>query len=100
MVTFYQDPLLLCTNAQLLAYLNVFVDDFIWLAQGLTHWRRHVRRTLFHDLDKVFRPLDKLESNHKKEVLSLKKLDKGDCSWYTCQVLLSWVVYTVHMLIT
>ena len=56
-----QDPLLLCTKAQLLEYLDTFVDDFLGLAQGPTHWRRHLRRTLLHALDKVFRTFEKLD---------------------------------------
>ena len=45
-------------KAKLLAYMDVFVDDFLGLAQGPWHRRRHVRRTLFHVPDKVLRPLD------------------------------------------
>ena len=54
---------LLCTNTQLSAYVDVFVDDFLRLLQVPTHRRHHVRCTLFHTLDKVFRPLDKLDPN-------------------------------------
>ena len=50
-----RDPYLRRPNAKLLAYVDVFVDDFLGLAQGTRHRRRHVRRTLFHALDKVFR---------------------------------------------
>ena len=53
-----RDPYLLRPNAKLLAYVDVFVDDFLGLAQGPRHRRHHVRRTLFHALDKLFRPLD------------------------------------------
>ena len=49
-----RDPYLWRPNAKLLAYVDVFVDDFLGLAQGPRHRRRHVRRTLFHALDKVF----------------------------------------------
>ena len=77
------DPLLFCTNAQLLAYVDVFVDDFLGLYQGPTHGHRHVHRTLFLDLYKMFRLLDKLYLTHRKEVLYLKKLDSGYCSWST-----------------
>ena len=43
-------------NSQLLQYVDVFVDEFLGLAQGPRHRRCHVRRTLFHALDKVFHP--------------------------------------------
>ena len=79
-------------KAKLLAYVDVFVDDFLGLAQGPRHRRRHVRRTLFHALDKVFRPLDRQDTKQRKEVLSKKKLEAGDCSWSTCQTMLGWVV--------
>ena len=90
-----RDPLLLHTNAQLLTYVEVFFDDLLGLVQGPTHWRHHLRRPLFHDLEKV--PLDNLEPTQRKEILSLKKLDAGDFSWSTCQILLGWMVDTVNM---
>ena len=90
-------PLLLRTNTQLFSYVDVFVDYFLGLAQGPTHRRHHVRRTLFHSLEKVLRPLDKLEPTQRKELPSLKKIDAGEYSWSTCKVLLSWVVDTVNM---
>ena len=34
-----RDPLLLCANTQLLAYVNVFMNDLLGLDQGLTYWR-------------------------------------------------------------
>ena len=83
----------------LLDYVDVFVDDFLGLAQGPRHCRRHVRRTLFHALDKVFRPLDQQDASQRKEVLSLKKLDAGDLSWSTCQTMLGWIVDLVNMTI-
>ena len=75
------------------------MDNFLGLAQGHRHRRRHVRRTLFHALDKVFRPLDWHEAKQPKEVLSLKKLEAGDCSWLTCQNMLGWFVYSINMTI-
>ena len=71
-------------NAKLLVYVNVFVDDFLGLAQGPRHRCHHVHRTIFHALDKVFRPLDRQDTKQRKEVLSIKKLEAGDCSWSTC----------------
>ena len=68
-VTLSQDTLLLRTNAQLLAYVEIFVDDFIGLAQGPTQRCYHVRRTFFHILDKVFRPLENTDPTQRKELL-------------------------------
>ena len=92
-----RDPYLRRPNAKLLAYVDIFVDDFLGLAQGPRHRRRHVRRTLFRALDKVIRPLDQQDAKQRKEVLSLKKLDVGDCSWSTCQTMLGWIVDSINM---
>ena len=78
-----RDPYFQRPNAKLLAYVDVFVDDFLGLSQGPRHRHRHVRRTLFHALEKVFRTLDRQDATQRKEVLSLKKLNAGDCSWLT-----------------
>ena len=99
LVPLSQAPLNLHTNTQLLAYEDVFVDDFLGLLHSLSHRRRHVHRTLFCALDKVFRPLEKLGSPQTKEALFLKKLDSGDCLWSTYQFLIGWVVDTVNMML-
>ena len=100
-----ETPLLLLTNNKFLAYVDIFVDDFIGLDQCPTHQIRHVPthqrlnvcRTVFHALEKVFIPLDKLDPTQGKEFLSIQKLDEGDCSWSICQVLLGWMTETVNM---
>ena len=78
-----RNPYLQHPKANILAYVDVFVDDFLGLAQGPRHHCRHVRRTIFHALDKVFQPLDGQDTKQRKEVLSIKKLEAGDCSWST-----------------
>ena len=95
-----RNPYLWRPKAKLLAYVDVFVDDFLGMVQGPRQRRRHVRRTLFHALDKVFRPLDRQGTKQRKEVLSLKKLEAGDCSRSTCQTMLRWIVDSVNMTIT
>ena len=47
-----------------LAYVDVYVDDFINLAQGSPPHRRNIRKILFHALDEVLRPLDKNDNRH------------------------------------
>ena len=64
-----RNPYLRRPKAKLLAYVDVFVDDFLGLAQVPWHRRRHVRRTLFHALDKVFLPLDRQDTKQRKEFL-------------------------------
>ena len=75
-----RDTYLWRPKAKLLAYVDIFIDDFLGLAQGPRHRRRHVCPTLFHALEKVFRPLNRQDTKQRKEVLSLKKLEAGDCS--------------------
>ena len=80
--------------------MDACVDDFLGLAQGPRNRRRHVRCTLFHTLDKVSRPLDRQDTKQRKEVLSLKELEAGYCSWYTFHTMLGWIVDSVNMTIT
>lgn len=79
----------------LLQYIDVFVDDFIALATPGN--RNHVRDTLLHAIDSVFRPNDFYDSEYRREPVSLKKLRKGDCSWSTIKLVLGWIVNTVAM---
>ena len=94
------DPYLLLPKSKLLVYVNVFVDDFLGLAQGPRHCLRHVCRTLFHALDQMFRPLDRQETKQQKEVLLIKKMEAGDCSWFTFQTILGWIFESINMTIT
>ena len=75
-----RDPYLRHPKVKLLAYVDVFIDGFLGLAQGPRNRRRHVRRTIFQPLDKGFRPLDWQDTKQRKEVLSMKKLEARDCS--------------------
>ena len=88
------------TNTKILAYVDVFVDEFLGLTQVPRKQRRHVRCTLFHALDKVFRPLDSQDAKQHKEVPRLKKLDSGNCLWSTYQILIGWIVDSIKMTIT
>jgi len=81
-----------------LSYVDVFVDDFLGLAQEYSNSRR-VRRILMHAIDDVFRPLDSEDSPFRRQPTSLKKLEKGDCSWSTIKVILGWIIDTVNMTI-
>ena len=78
-------------------YVDIFVDDFISLAQQPNLHR--VRRTLLHTTDHVFRPLSAEDSAFRSEPVSLKKLRKGDCSCDTAKTTLEWVVDTVNLTI-
>ena len=79
-----------------LAYVDVFVDDFLALAQEYSNGRR-VRKILLHAIDDVFRPLDSQDGPFRRQPTSLKKLEKGDCSWSTIKIILGWIIDTTTM---
>ena len=81
-----------------LAYVDVYVDDFVKLAQGWLNALR-VRRHTFHNIDKVFRPNDAGDKN-RKQPISESKLGKGDDNWSTQKVILGWLIDTVAMTIS
>ena len=83
------------TDGGPLQHVDVFVDDFIPLAQR--PFLRRVRRALLHAIDDVFRPLDADDGPERREPVSLKKLRQGDCSWDTCKVVLGWLIDTVSL---
>ena len=81
-----------------LAYVDVYVDDFIKLAQGWANALR-VRRHTYHNIDRVFRPND--EADHdRKDPISVKKLKRGDDSWATEKVILGWLINTASKTIS
>jgi hypothetical protein len=80
-------------------YVDVFVDDFVTIAQGDDAHLEHVRSVLMNAIDQVFRPCDALDSATRTEPISVKKLRKGDCSWHTIKLVLGWVIDTVALTI-
>ena len=82
-----------------LAYIDVFVDDFLALRQGTPAQLRQARRHVFHSLDLLFRPND-AHDRHRKTPNSIKKLRLGDADWTTQKKLLGWVVDSVRCLIS
>lgn len=90
------DPCLPSTGPPL-QYNDIFVDDFISLAQKPFLFR--VRRALLHAIDDVIRPLSPGDSSYRREPVSIKKLRQGDCTWSTIKLVLGWIVDTVNMTI-
>jgi hypothetical protein len=80
------------------ASVDVYVDDFIAIAQGSARTLRTVRRHLLHAIDDVFSPLA-ADDKFGNEPISVKKLRKGDASWDTLKVVLGWLVDTVRQTI-
>jgi hypothetical protein len=71
------------------ASVDVYVDDFILMAQ--THvQRREVLRSALTAIDQVFRPLEPADPKHRKDPASIKKMQKGDASWSTTKRILGW----------
>ncbi|KAL7577853.1 hypothetical protein ACA910_010599 [Epithemia clementina (nom. ined.)] len=78
-----------------MAYVDVYVDDFIGQAQGNAKRRKNVQRVLLHSLDQVMRRLDGNDHPFRQEPASVKKMLKGDASWQTRKVVLGWVLDTI-----
>lgn len=73
-------------------HTDIFVDDFIQLSQGNHQVGRKHIRSLLHAIDRVFRPVDALDTPMRKHVPSVKKLKKGDAFMCTRKVILGWLV--------
>jgi hypothetical protein len=82
------------------AAVDVYVDDFLLMAQTEPQ-RTKVLRTTLHAIDQVFRPLAHTDPNHRKEPASVKKMLKGDACWDTKKRILGWdldtVAQTLHL---
>ena len=48
-------------------------------------------------IDKVFRPMDFYDRLERRDLISIKKLRKGDCSWSMIKVMLGWILDTVNI---
>ncbi len=66
-------------------YVDVFVDDFVGLAQK---HKQQVCRTLLEAIDEVFCPLSPTDPLTRQEPVSVKKLLEGDGSWSTIKLVL------------
>jgi hypothetical protein len=65
------------------AYVDVFVNDFIVLAQK---HKQQVCHTLLEAVDEVFCPLSPTDPPTRRESVSIKKLLEGDGSWSTIKL--------------
>jgi hypothetical protein len=70
---------------------DIYVDDYMSLAQGTPRRRTQHWRTLLHSLDEIFRPKDAQDPPQRKDVPSLKKFRQGDACYATRKVLLGWI---------
>jgi len=82
-----------------LSYVDVYMDDFMGMAQGNARRRRMVRRILLHAIEDVFRPVSDADGPNEKAPQSIKKMLQGDASWETLKVILGWLIDTVRQTI-
>ncbi|KAI2489281.1 hypothetical protein MHU86_25315 [Fragilaria crotonensis] len=73
--------------------VDVYVDDFLLMAQTRAQQLRVMRATLT-GIDDVFRPLESTDPVHRKEPASVKKMLQGDAYWSTKKRILGWDVDT------
>jgi hypothetical protein len=103
--TVLRDPSLLVPSTPL-AYIDVYVDDFVAAAQQSPDGsseidnRQQVCQLLLHAVDNVFCPLLVEDSPERHKPVALKKLHTGDCSWGTMKLVLGWIIDMVVMTIT
>ena len=70
------------------AHIDVFIDNFISLAQGSQHQCHNVWRCIIHAMDQGFAQRD-VDTLH---LISEKKLGKGDGGWNQCKEILGWML--------
>jgi hypothetical protein len=83
------------TTTPPLAYTDVYIDDFLAVAQPPLHlpWLNY----LLTALDQVF--VD-LPTANRRQVISASKLDKGDACYSTFKRILGWDIDTHKMILT
>ena len=65
------------------AYVDVYVDDFLLMAQTVPQQTRAMQTKLDAIDQQVFRPLAAHDPSHRKEPASVKKMLNGDACWAT-----------------
>ena len=63
---------------QPVGYVDVYVDEFLLLAQTAYQKERVMRAMLSSAIDDVFHPVEPTDPPHRKEPASTKKMAKGD----------------------
>jgi len=78
-------------NKTLTKLLDVYMDDFIGLAQAPTHTELlHFTRAVMHDIQSVFPPPGP-SKDPDDEPISVKKLKQGDGLWSIKKEILGWL---------
>ena len=79
-----------------LEYVDVYIDDIIGLVQGAAESQTRITRSILHNLDSVFRPLEQDDHAHRQTPASLSKLTKGDGQLLTRKTTLGWIIDTIQ----
>lgn len=87
-------PILGASDRPPVASTDVYVDDFLLMAQTRAQQQKVLRSTLLA-IDAVFRPLAAGDPPHRKEPASVKKMLNGDAHWSTWKRILGWDINTV-----
>jgi hypothetical protein len=82
-----------------LAQFDVFVKNLIGLAQDNPMHLKLVCQVLLHTINELFCPINDQDSEYRTRPSSMKKLAKGDATWDTHKVILSWFIDTLVMTI-
>jgi hypothetical protein len=75
-------------------YADIFVDDFVGLAQ--TH-KQSVHCILLEAVNEVFLPLYPIDPATRQEPVSIKKLLESDGSWNAIKLVLGWILDTDNL---
>ena len=75
------------------AHVDIYMDDFISLAQGSQELCQDTRRCIMHAINQVFAQPNERTLNRKEAVLE-KKMNKGDGSWNQQKEILGWILDT------
>jgi len=82
-----------------LSYINVYMDDFLNIAQGNRHRLCMVWCILMHTIEEAFHPPSATETALYKQPISVKKMKQGDTSGETTKAVLWWLIDTIHQTI-
>lgn len=88
------------TRCNLLFYVNVYINDFVCLAQGDAAARALEHRHLFHTTDATFCPNDNIDGPVRQEPNSLKKLRRGNAAWSMQKKVLGWLLETANLTVS
>ena len=71
-----------------LVHIEVYLDDFIGVIQGVPSKQTQMNHQLFRSIDDFFR-LNNPQDRAREDPISLNKLAKGDENWSSIKTVLS-----------